>query len=934
MRNELLMGASVLALIELNSGYVEAQTPTVITVCGTGGAQQTDLRTAIRSIVDDYSKPYDVQVTCAGAYPDSGQAAWNGTLEAIVSGVTILENCPACQFYLGVGDELAPAPGAIMLVKNITIDGATTGNPPKTARCVQLVSANYVRFEGDTFENCQDGVLANRWALYAQAGYGVVVFSGNTFNNNCSSNGPSHAIYIAEGFLDVGGTMAVPGSIVSTGSLTVGQTIIPGDSVVAGGSFSATGSIVGKELIVSSVSSGTLYPGAVISGTSISANTVIITQATGGTVGGAGKYYITNSQTIGSETVTGSNPKELLITASPNHFGECNLGYNTKARTHTEAIVANNEYVQNFTVVTSAAVQAPQGGTVAVVGNTVTLGPLTGTGAATPPDAFISGGIEGFNTPATYIYADNTVVASGTTKKLTMVENLQSQALDLMFQGNTIPPTGSLIAQGIIEGLGTVGAGNVAGTIAVTPTIENTLFYFFTNLNADYRGTSGPKSATMSTDQTVWGGNGVLTAQANPPNEGYATIGGPGGLVWNAGTHDGQLWYITDANSPMDSVGVASPINFFLHGANEVLNITNNYNGQMTIFQGSSVTMNMLNQTKNPQGFIANMGGVLVYHGAASFGQNSDIAMEMWPGGTINVDGQTGHLGIDYNSATINFNSTIVPSGTGVAVPFNFQVTGGVINASATVTAGSGTLTAINGFALATFDDTPGEIATITLKDSSPQNYFIPAVGGATVYAGVDKVTLSGSGRSLGPPPVPLVYHVQSSAAGSTISSNTAAFSIYLDGHGVVTAGRLNNQNQSDYLEVDPGGSGTVTIQQPWRTIDKCGLGGGVTQTSSIVAGGTTTLGFSTGGKAVFQGTASGVVCNSVSINPSTLMFVQSTPLIASVPINGIVGVISGGCPPYTVGDTTHFKVVGGNLEAAATLSATTYSTTISDSLP
>ncbi len=66
---------------------------------------------------------------------------------------------------------------------------------------------------------------------------------------------------------------------------------------------SVTGSISGTTLTVTVIGSGTLYVGNTISGTGVSANTVILSQVTG-TAGGTGTYTVSTSQTVASTTIT------------------------------------------------------------------------------------------------------------------------------------------------------------------------------------------------------------------------------------------------------------------------------------------------------------------------------------------------------------------------------------------------------------------------------------------------------------------------------------------------------------------------------------------------------------------------------------------------------------------------------------------------------
>lgn len=77
-------------------------------------------------------------------------------------------------------------------------------------------------------------------------------------------------------------------------------------STIAAETFSVTGSISGDLLTVSAVGSGTVYPGATISGTGIATGTKIQSQVSG-TAGGNGVYLLSISQgQVASTTVSGT----------------------------------------------------------------------------------------------------------------------------------------------------------------------------------------------------------------------------------------------------------------------------------------------------------------------------------------------------------------------------------------------------------------------------------------------------------------------------------------------------------------------------------------------------------------------------------------------------------------------------------------------------
>jgi len=81
-----------------------------------------------------------------------------------------------------------------------------------------------------------------------------------------------------------------------------------GQAIAAAGVV--TGSIAATTLTVTGVTSGTLGPGQVISGTGVTAGTTITAFGTG--TGGAGTYTVSASQTVASTTITAQYPTENM----------------------------------------------------------------------------------------------------------------------------------------------------------------------------------------------------------------------------------------------------------------------------------------------------------------------------------------------------------------------------------------------------------------------------------------------------------------------------------------------------------------------------------------------------------------------------------------------------------------------------------------------
>jgi hypothetical protein len=74
---------------------------------------------------------------------------------------------------------------------------------------------------------------------------------------------------------------------------------------IAAATASVTGSIAGNVLTVSAVASGVLVPGAILSGTGVTAGTAITSQLSG-TAGGVGTYAVSIAQVVASETIAAS----------------------------------------------------------------------------------------------------------------------------------------------------------------------------------------------------------------------------------------------------------------------------------------------------------------------------------------------------------------------------------------------------------------------------------------------------------------------------------------------------------------------------------------------------------------------------------------------------------------------------------------------------
>jgi len=125
-------------------------------------------------------------------------------------------------------------------------------------------------------------------------------------------------------FLSVSGSPVTSSGAFDVTSTASKNTILAGPidasftASIAPQSATVTGSIAGTVLTVSAVTTGTLVVGAILSGTGITAGTQIVKQLTG-TIGGAGTYTVSASQTVASTTVTATYGT-MTVTAIPVGF--------------------------------------------------------------------------------------------------------------------------------------------------------------------------------------------------------------------------------------------------------------------------------------------------------------------------------------------------------------------------------------------------------------------------------------------------------------------------------------------------------------------------------------------------------------------------------------------------------------------------------------
>lgn len=114
----------------------------------------------------------------------------------------------------------------------------------------------------------------------------------NTLTTAVARGMKAYAKY-ADGSIQFGVTGSPPGSASVTGA------------IAAATGISVTASITDNVLAVTAVGAGVVTPGAILSGTGVTSGTQITKQLTG-TAGGIGTYQVDRPQTVASETITGT----------------------------------------------------------------------------------------------------------------------------------------------------------------------------------------------------------------------------------------------------------------------------------------------------------------------------------------------------------------------------------------------------------------------------------------------------------------------------------------------------------------------------------------------------------------------------------------------------------------------------------------------------
>lgn len=255
---------------------------------------------------------------------------------------------PRSSYLAGPGGLVAGPSGAIVgrfawATAPVDADGAPT-----------TVSNSGTGLPSGFVHRTQQALITNYLAAYGntiQPGFGMTLMTSGDFwvvNSGASQALPGMKAYanFANGLV----TFAAAGTP-ATGATSTGSSI-------AAQTFSVTGSITGAVLTVTAVASGTLYPGATISGTGVVSGTQIVSQASG-TTGGVGVYNVSyGEQSVASTTISGT-------------YGLLTIGTATGTFAVGNLLAATGSVVAGTYITANVTGAGGTGGTMVVTNNTV-----------------------------------------------------------------------------------------------------------------------------------------------------------------------------------------------------------------------------------------------------------------------------------------------------------------------------------------------------------------------------------------------------------------------------------------------------------------------------------------------------------------------------------------------------------------------------------
>jgi hypothetical protein len=283
----------------------------VLVLNGTNSAQQNLIAPAVeKTYIVKNNTGASVAITAGGANV------------VIPNGQTYLVYCDGTDFYTASSSYSVTAGDGI---------GVSTANNVSTVRNTGVISA----VAGNGIEITAGsviGAISGTTLTVASVNSGII-----TVGTVLSGNGVTPGTFISSFGTGTGGTgtytVSASQSVGSTtitltddaGYLTVRNTGVRSVSASGGLQINTgvvVGSISGTTLNVSGVNSGSIVVGDGISGTNVSANTVVTAFLTG--TGGTGTYTVNNSQAVGSTTLTvlgSTGAAAISIASTSNGFG-------------------------------------------------------------------------------------------------------------------------------------------------------------------------------------------------------------------------------------------------------------------------------------------------------------------------------------------------------------------------------------------------------------------------------------------------------------------------------------------------------------------------------------------------------------------------------------------------------------------------------------
>lgn len=272
------------------------------TATATGGRNPVPLATTVDTNDDGTGGTYAGSVTISYAGPYSADVDGDGNNENYDIQINAGGSLTCAQLY--------------KYLKYATAGARLAGSPPTTR------DGKFYRYAVNTYTETKQspfGTFAGGKIFGAKGVYITGVTDNNNkvlIDNTGTTRTPPTSVTVSVTGVVSGDRVLVARST-GTGSLTINKNQFKVKTATSGagtvtvdGISTFTGSISGTTLTVTAVGSGTLAYGAMITGTGVTAGTLIVSQLTG-TTGSTGTYTVSISQTVSSTAMTGSVPTDI-----------------------------------------------------------------------------------------------------------------------------------------------------------------------------------------------------------------------------------------------------------------------------------------------------------------------------------------------------------------------------------------------------------------------------------------------------------------------------------------------------------------------------------------------------------------------------------------------------------------------------------------------